>query len=266
MKAVRDAGRSGQPFTLGEVRAELGLKSRDKRELKRFRSRFRECSQILGAHLEKLGPNTYRLKLAGLPTSAAKPAAPAAASKGAKASKQGQSQGKELSALKAPAPVADDAAASRLIDRVGVSAGQRRDRERARVQARASGSGSEDRNGPGLRFDAEPSAPERSEDPSHELPRNTRAAAFAEQPIKLPPAAAPSGFGTRLSSWLGRVRGQNTNSSQTAATALSRLAVDLQPKAANFEYRWNDGKLQVKLTGQPAGVRSPDGQPRAADK
>jgi hypothetical protein len=27
---------------------------------------------------------------------------------------------------------------------------------------------------------------------------------------------------------------------------LSRLAVELQPKAANFEYRWIDGKLQVQ--------------------
>ena len=82
LKAVRDAGRGGRPFTLGEVRGELGLKSRDKRELKRFRSRFRECSQILGDNLEKLGPNTFRLKagfaapIAAAPTKGALRAVP----------------------------------------------------------------------------------------------------------------------------------------------------------------------------------------------
>ena len=66
IKAVREAGHDGRQFTLGEVRAELGIKSRDKREQKRFRSRFRECSQVLGDNLERLGPNTFRLTAAYL--------------------------------------------------------------------------------------------------------------------------------------------------------------------------------------------------------
>jgi hypothetical protein len=56
------------------------------------------------------------------------------------------------------------------------------------------------------------------------------------------PARGPS-LGERVSSWFGRTRAPST---RPAATALSRLAVDLQPKATGFEYRWIDGKLQVQ--------------------
>ena len=47
LKAVRDAGRGGRPFTLGEVRGELGLKSRDKREQKRFRAEGHAVSTLI---------------------------------------------------------------------------------------------------------------------------------------------------------------------------------------------------------------------------
>ena len=66
-------GRGGRQFTLGEVRAELGIKSRDKREQKRFRSRFRECGQMLGENLEKIGPNTFRLKAGFAPDQTPQP-------------------------------------------------------------------------------------------------------------------------------------------------------------------------------------------------
>jgi hypothetical protein len=196
LKAVREAGASGQPFTLGEVRAKLGIKSQDKREQKRFRSRFRECSQILGDNLEKLGPNTFRLRGKALQPSgvaapqlrALKPVAATRASRASTASKQ--------------AP---------LMGRVGVQ----REQQNSPV------------------------------DPEDEYGSKRR----PREAISYEPAVPGSGqarspsFGERISSWFGRTR---THDSTAAATALSRLAVELQPKAANFEYRWIDGKLQVQ--------------------
>ena len=52
------------------------------------------------------------------------------------------------------------------------------------------------------------------------------------------------------------MRGREPN---TAATALSRLALDLQPNAAHFQYQWVDGDLRVKVSGL-------GGRPRTADK
>ena len=200
LKAVREAGASGQPFTLGEVRAKLGIKSQDKREQKRFRSRFRECSLILGDDLEKLGPNTFRLRAgAGVQPSPVAPAAPLRALKTAvPASKPGK---------QAPPRAATDT----LTDRVGVQRAQQ--------------------NSP--------------VDPEDEYgsKRRPREAISYEAAIPGSGQARNPSLGERLSSWFGRTRTQN---STTAATALSRLAVELQPKAASFEYRWIDGKLQVQ--------------------
>jgi hypothetical protein len=211
MKAVREAGRNGQPFTLGEVRGELGLKSRDKREIKRFRSRFRECSQILGDKLEQLGPNTFRLKSgyavgtapaaisAPVAVPAPKPAASAKPNKGA------------LREIAKPVPVAQPEAAttsSSLLDRVAVATN-----------------------------------PAIDEDDPYTTKRRARAAISFEM---AQPSARKSSFGERLSSWFGRSRVETTGNTSAASTALSRLAVDLQPKAASFEYRWIDGKLQVQ--------------------
>lgn len=251
MKAVREIGRDGQPFTLGAVRSELGLKSRDKRELKRFRSRFRECSQILGDSLEKLGPNTYRLKLADAPSgSAAARDARAPTRRSARPASQAARPAMTANAAMpaAPAsrepakPVTADAAeaqgASRLIDRVGVST--RRSSPR-RAEAFAPQGGMQ---APGFAPDEAAVAPTTP----------TRRELTPEEHAHSSPAG-PSGLGAKLSHWLGRVRGHDT---KTASTALSRLAVDLQPKAANFEYRWHDGKLQVKLAGHASHTHGAD--------
>jgi hypothetical protein len=196
LKAVRDAGLDGQPFTLGTVREQLGLKTRDKRELKRFRSRFRECCSSFGpAGIEKLGPNTYRLTAA---------AAPARASRGS-----------DLAAR----------SASSLIERVGVSARQ------PRVAA---------------------AAPELVRE---ELRTSAALSARASED-DVPPARGASevgrGLGARVMSFFGRLRGQPQN---TAATALSRLAVELQPNAANFQYRCIDGKMRVSVAQTEARGR-----------
>jgi hypothetical protein len=199
LKAVREAGASGQPFTLGEVRAKLGIKSQDKREQKRFRSRFRECSQILGENLEKLGPNTFRLRaVAGVQPSVAAPV--------------------QVRALKA-APTARGATAKKptavetapLLDRVGVQRGQG-------------------------------NSPVDPEDLYGSKRRPREAISYEAAAPGSATGRSPS-FGERLSSWFGRSR---PNNSTAAATALSRLAVELQPKAGNFEYRWINGKLQVQ--------------------
>lgn len=197
MKAVRDAGRGGRPFTLGEVRSELGFKSKDKRELKRFRSRFRECSQILGDNLEKLGPNTFRLK-AGYsePQLVAVPAA--ACAQVAKKSPRVPPKRQPSASVEEP---------SNLLDRVGVPA-QPGDEEDLYTLKRR--------------------------------PREQISYVTAEG------SARSRSLGERISSWFGRSRHEPTS---TASTALSRLAVELQPKAASFEYRWIDGKLQVQRAG-----------------
>jgi hypothetical protein len=215
MKAVRDAGRDGQPFTLGEVRATLGFKSQDKRELKRFRSRFRECCQILGDNLEKLGPNTFRLK--GIQPEAK----PAAALKTLAAIKPaGRATTKSPQAQPEAARAAQVA---RLMDRVGVR-----------------------REGLQDASNVTPADPPETDT----LKRRPREAVSFEQAghaVQTAQAARGPSFGERVSSWFGRTRTPNANA---AATALSRLAVDLQPKASNFEYRWIDGKLQVQRAGE----------------
>jgi len=197
LKAVRDAGVGGRPFTLGEVRGELGLKSRDKRELKRFRSRFREVSQVLGENLERLGPNTFRLK-AGY-------AAPGATAAPAKTALRAAPP--PLKSQKQQQPTASAAEQSSLLDRVGV-----------------------------------PARPGEEEDlyTQKRRPREQISYVAAE------PSARNLSFGDRISSWFGRSRHGGPADTSTASTALSRLAVELQPKAASFEYRWINGKLQVQ--------------------
>lgn len=192
MKAVREAGRTGQPFSVGEVRAQLGLKSRDKRELKRFRSRLRECLTGLGTHVEKCGPHSYRLTdLHALP--ALDPA----------------TQAPRERAVARPAPPPTAAAAQVQIQQQAELAARSALKDRVGITPRA----------------AEPT----------------------QHSIALPPAAAISdggpSLGSRVSAWLARVRGRNQN---TAATALSRLALDLQPNASHFQYQWVDGDLRVK--------------------
>ena len=196
MKAVREAGREGQPFSVGEVRAQLGLKSRDKRELKRFRSRLRECCQGLGDGIEKLGPSSYRL------TASALPSTPAA---------------------RAGAPNAEPFVAaprSALIDRVGITP----------------------------RTAAEPTQRTLTPQPVAAQPLTSKPAAYkppAQLPLPITSESSPvTGLGSRVSAWLNRVRGRNS-----AATALSRLALDLQPSSSHFQYQWVDGDLRVKVSG-----------------
>ena len=187
LKAVRDAGRDGQPFTAGAVRDQLGVKTKDKRELKRFRSAFRQVCESLGTNLERLGPNTYRLKTAGASESTARPKA------------------RPATAAAAPGNGAAEVAARSLqLDRgaQATSAKRSASAETSRVELEYV----ERDNGPGI--------------------------------------------GTRFKSWVDRLRGRNT-ASASAATALSRLALDLQPSAANFQYQCVDGDLRVRLTRQP---------------
>ncbi|HTU58370.1 MAG TPA: hypothetical protein VMF89_08050 [Polyangiales bacterium] len=198
LKAVRDAGRGGRPFTLGEVRGELGLKTKDKREQKRFRSRFRECSQILGDNLERLGPNTFRLK-AGYaePVLVASPK-PAAAKSALRA---------------APPPPPPPRQKQQPLASENLS---------ARVSV--------------------PPRPGEEEDLYTQKRRPREQISF----VAAEPSARQLSFSDRISSWFGRSRHGHPPDTSTASTALSRLAVELQPKAASFEYRWIDGKLQVQ--------------------
>jgi hypothetical protein len=209
MKAVRDAGRGGRQFTLGEVRAELGIKSRDKREQKRFRSGFRECSQIFGDKLEKIGPNTFRLT-AGF--------APALPGKRADETVQTLLPLKSTrAAIEAPAPKSesDDAPVS-LLDRVGAPANDDEWKRRPREQ---------------ISFDKAP-----VHDKRDARARGHEGAAEATRQLS---------FSERISTWFGRPA-RAPQSTNGASIALSRLAVELQPKAAGFEYRWIDGKLEVQ--------------------
>jgi hypothetical protein len=232
IKAVREAGRDGQPFTLGEVRAQLGLKSGlDKREMKRFRSRWREANQFFGDGLEKLGPNTFRLRGAQL-EAAAKVVVPVVLT-----------PKPALKALKLPVPPpfpkrsAEPAAApERLIDRVAATATPRA----ARVPTPTE-------DGPGLVIPTRDVPP-----PEPELYASTRRPKEAISFVTASSAtrSSSSSFGERVSSWFGRSSkaptAQTAANKSAAATALSRLAVELQPKSGGFEYRWIDGKLQVQ--------------------
>jgi hypothetical protein len=199
LKAVRDAGRDGQPFTLGTVREQLGLKTRDKRELKRFRSRFRECCSAFGASgIEKLGPNTFRLSAAV----AAPPARPVPVAK----------------------PVAEVAARSSLPERVGAST------RPARSQ---------------LQAEPAPSvAPSVARTAAVERPAD-RFSDAVSTPTPAQAAIPSRGLGSRVLSFLG-IRGAERKN--TAGTALSRLALDLQPSSAKFQYQCVDGELRVSVT------------------
>lgn len=64
LNALHEAGAGGHPFTLGAVRARLGLSSHDKHELDRFRRRVRSLQKASGGQLERVGNNSYRLKIA----------------------------------------------------------------------------------------------------------------------------------------------------------------------------------------------------------
>jgi hypothetical protein len=61
LKAVRKAGRNGQPFTCAGVRDCLGLSTRDKKQLNRFYSEFRTFQKAAPEVFEKVGKNAYRL-------------------------------------------------------------------------------------------------------------------------------------------------------------------------------------------------------------
>lgn len=341
--AVREVGHDGQPFTLGAVRAQLGLtnsqvshisqankisKAREKRELKRFRSCFRECTHVFGDKLEKLGPNTYRLKdgqpvathAVPLPT-AQRPQTPPPVAKHVKperarkappppppprsrkpAAAESEPGLWELS-VQAPTPLTETFArdvptttsttsttsttpsstaptgaaaeasrvarqsavapeqaggsesdsAARLIDRVGIS--PRRDRTRA-------GASDEPAAEPlSTSGTFAPQSPDAETQTKPDVPVTAAAASRRQRETPedllkgLPPKHKnSSGLGAKLSSMFGRSKSEaHPNKTKTAATALSRLAVDLQPKAANFEYHWDNGELQVKRAGPAAG-------------
>lgn len=62
ISAVCAAGRDGKTFTLKDVREQLGLDSRDKKELSRFRRRLRAFEKTAADQIEKLANNSYRLR------------------------------------------------------------------------------------------------------------------------------------------------------------------------------------------------------------
>jgi hypothetical protein len=225
LKAVRDAGQDGQPFTLGTVREQLGLKSRDKRELKRFRSRFREACNAFGATgIEKLGPNTFRL-------TAAATAAPAGLAR----------------------PAAELASRSALIERVGVGPRQPRVRSEARPRAQ--------REAPRPRETSEEVARPRPEGEvvAPDVVRTAAVERPAGSSLEALPVRAGTptrGFGSRVLSFFG-LRGQEQKNS--AATALSRLALDLQPNSPKLQYRCVDGNLRVSVTDPDSRRRASNG-------
>ena len=159
-------------------------------------------------------------------------------------------------------PAGGDAAGSRLIDRVGIS--PRRARQRGlssdQDQAAQATQGTSPLSGSGT---FAPPSPEESTKHQPDVPISSAVASprqrerAANLSAGLPPTPTPnpsnSGLSARLSSLFGRPRA-DAKSSKTASAALSRLAVDLQPKAANFEYHWSDGELQVKRAGGGPGV------------
>jgi hypothetical protein len=62
LQAVRTAAEGHESFTSADVRKQLGLETRDKRELSQFQHSFRNFRKTLGADLEKLSNNRYRLR------------------------------------------------------------------------------------------------------------------------------------------------------------------------------------------------------------
>lgn len=67
LKAVKKAGRNGQPFTCAAVRESLGLSTRDKKQLSRFHTEFRALLRSAPEVFEKVGKNAYQLKLVAAP-------------------------------------------------------------------------------------------------------------------------------------------------------------------------------------------------------
>ncbi|HKP62320.1 MAG TPA: hypothetical protein VJV78_36555 [Polyangiales bacterium] len=63
LKAVRKAGRNGEPFTCAAVRDCLGLSTRDRKQLNRFYSDFRALQKAAPEVFEKVGKNAYQLKV-----------------------------------------------------------------------------------------------------------------------------------------------------------------------------------------------------------
>ena len=76
LKAVRKAGRDGQPFTCAAVRECLGVSTRDKKQLSRFHTEFRNLLRVAPEVFEKVGKNSYQLVAA--PAVAAAEPVPAA--------------------------------------------------------------------------------------------------------------------------------------------------------------------------------------------
>src|SRR5262245_53446881 len=63
LKAVRKAGRNGEPFTCAAVRDCLGLSTRDRKQLNRFYSDFRALQKAAPEVFEKVGKNAYQLRV-----------------------------------------------------------------------------------------------------------------------------------------------------------------------------------------------------------
>jgi hypothetical protein len=62
LDAVRKAGEDGQAFSCAAVREQLGMSTRDRRELSKFHRRFRAFQDAAPEAIEKVGNNAYRLK------------------------------------------------------------------------------------------------------------------------------------------------------------------------------------------------------------
>src|SRR5262245_55682288 len=61
LQAVREAGRGRDSFTCADVRAQLGVVTKDRAKLNQFYRSFRAFSAAHAAEIEKVGTNCYRL-------------------------------------------------------------------------------------------------------------------------------------------------------------------------------------------------------------
>jgi len=80
LAAVRDAGRDGQPFSCADVRQRLDLSTGDRQQLSQFHRRFRTFQRAAQGELEKLGTNSYRLRVASVGADASREREPEVAS------------------------------------------------------------------------------------------------------------------------------------------------------------------------------------------
>lgn len=63
LEAARAVGRGRESFTTAELREQLGVSTKDSQKLNQFRRGFRALQSEAESEIEKLGPNSYRLRV-----------------------------------------------------------------------------------------------------------------------------------------------------------------------------------------------------------